>query len=61
SAHADAGEIVRWLKTFPTPPGTTYLVHGEPSAQDTLKNRIVAELAWNVQVPRHGDRVPVPL
>ncbi len=61
SAHADASEIVRWLKTFPTPPGTTYLVHGEPSAQDTLKTRIEHELAWNVQVPRHGDRVPVPL
>lgn len=61
SAHADASEIVRWLKTFPTPPGTTYLVHGEPSAQDTLKTRIERELAWNVQVPRHGERVPVPL
>ncbi|MEZ5421190.1 MAG: MBL fold metallo-hydrolase [Vicinamibacterales bacterium] len=61
SAHADAGEIMQWLKTFPSPPGITYLVHGEPSAQDTLKNRIEHELAWNVQVPRHGDRVPVPL
>jgi metallo-beta-lactamase family protein len=61
SAHADAGEIVRWLKTFPAPPQMTYLVHGEPTAQDTLKTRIVSELAWNVQVPRHGDRVPVPL
>ncbi|MBP7777362.1 MAG: MBL fold metallo-hydrolase [Acidobacteria bacterium] len=61
SAHADAGEILRWLKTFPTPPGITYLVHGEPSAQDALKIRIENELAWNVQIPRHGDRVPVPL
>jgi len=61
SAHADASEIVRWLKTFPAPPKTTYLVHGEPSAQDALQTRIVNELAWNVQVPRHGDRVPVPL
>lgn len=61
SAHADASEIVRWLRTFPAPPGTTYLVHGEPSAQDTLKATIERELAWNVQVPRHGDRVPVPL
>jgi metallo-beta-lactamase family protein len=61
SAHADASEIMRWLRTFPTPPGTTYLVHGEPSAQDTLKARIVNELAWNVQVPQHGDRVSIPL
>ena len=61
SAHADASEIVQWLRTFPKPPGVTYLVHGEPSAQDTLKTRIEGELAWNVQIPRHGDRVSVPL
>lgn len=61
SAHADAGEIVRWLRTFPKAPGTTYLVHGEPSAQEALKARISRELAWNVQVPQHGDRVPIPL
>ena len=61
SAHADASEIVKWLRTFPKAPGMTYLVHGEPSAQDTLKARIESELAWNVQIPRLGDRVPVPL
>jgi len=61
SAHADASEIVQWLRTFPKPPGITYLVHGEPSAQDTLKTRIESELAWNVQIPRHGDRVSIPL
>ena len=61
SAHADSSEIVRWLRTFPSPPGATYLVHGEPSAQDTLKTRLDRELAWNVQIPRHGDRVPLPL
>ncbi len=61
SAHADAGEIVRWLRTFPAPPATTYLVHGEPSAQDALKARIQQELAWNVLIPVQGDRVPVPL
>jgi len=52
---------VRWLRTFPGPPAVTYLVHGEPSAQDTLKTRLDCELAWNVQIPRHGDRVPLPL
>lgn len=61
SAHADASEIVRWLRTFPAPPATTYLVHGEPAAQDTLKTRIQRELAWNVLIPNHGDRVDVPL
>ncbi len=61
SAHADASEIVRWLRTFPAPPGVTYLVHGEPSAQDTLKLRVERELAWNVHIPKHGDRVTIPL
>jgi metallo-beta-lactamase family protein len=61
SAHADASEIVRWLRTFPAPPRVTYLVHGEPSAQDALKTRLERELAWNVQIPAHGDRVPLPL
>jgi metallo-beta-lactamase family protein len=61
SAHADSSEIVRWLRTFPAAPGVTYLVHGEPSAQDALKMRLDRELAWNVQIPRHGDRVPLPL
>lgn len=61
SAHADADEIMRWLRTFPAPPAATYLVHGEPSAQDALQRRIERELAWNVLVPRHGDRVTVPL
>ena len=32
SAHADAGEIVRWLRTFPRAPKMTYLVHGEAGA-----------------------------
>ncbi len=61
SAHADASEIVQWLRTFPKAPSVTYLVHGEPSAQDALKSRIEAELAWNVQIPRHGERVSIPL
>jgi metallo-beta-lactamase family protein len=61
SAHADASEIVRWLRTFPAPPQVTYLVHGEPTAQETLKSRLDRELAWNVQIPKHGDRVPLPL
>jgi metallo-beta-lactamase family protein len=61
SAHADAGEIVRWLRTFPAAPGVIYLVHGEPMAQDALKLRIERELAWNVQIPQHGERVPLPL
>lgn len=57
SAHADAGEIVRWLTGFTHPPSKTYLVHGEPPAQAALAQRIKTELAWTVHVPAHGETV----
>jgi metallo-beta-lactamase family protein len=61
SAHADAGEIIRWLRTFPRAPKMTYLVHGEIVAQDALKLRIAKELGWPVHVPVHGEKVDVAL
>jgi metallo-beta-lactamase family protein len=61
SAHADAGEIVRWLRTFPRAPKVTYLVHGEIVAQDALKVRIAKELGWTVEIPTHGQKVDLPL
>jgi metallo-beta-lactamase family protein len=61
SAHADAGEIIRWLRTFPTPPKMTYLVHGEPPAQEALKRRITTELNWPVEIPSYGTKVEVGL
>lgn len=61
SSHADAGEIVRWLRTFPRAPKATYLVHGEAVAQDALKARITRDLGWNVEIPSHGQKVDLPL
>jgi metallo-beta-lactamase family protein len=61
SAHADAAEIVRWLRTFPKAPVMTYLVHGEPPAQVALKVRIERELGWNVRIPEYGEKVDVNL
>jgi metallo-beta-lactamase family protein len=61
SAHADSGEILRWLRTFPGAPRTTYLVHGELDAQEALRSRIVAELGWQVEIPAHGQKVDVSL
>jgi metallo-beta-lactamase family protein len=59
SAHADAGEIIQWLRTFPAAPGVTYLVHGEPPAQVALRARIQRELGWNVRIPEYGEKVTV--
>jgi Cft2 family RNA processing exonuclease len=39
SAHADQGEIMRWLGTFPKAPKTTYIVHGEAAGGECLGRR----------------------
>ena len=57
SAHADADEILRWLKGFKTPPRTTFITHGEASASDALRHRIEEELGWTCVVPDHGQQV----
>lgn len=55
SAHADYGEILQWLKGFKTPPKTTFIVHGEPPAQESLKEKIEATFGWNIVIPKQGD------
>jgi metallo-beta-lactamase family protein len=57
SAHADAGEILRWLDAFPRPPGMTYLVHGEPDAMEAMGRKIGEQLGWAHHMPEHGERV----
>lgn len=55
SAHADADELVAWMKTAPAPPKTLFLTHGEPVAQDAFAARIRSELGWNVHVPEPDE------
>jgi metallo-beta-lactamase family protein len=57
SAHADAGEIMRWLKGFSSKPQRTFIVHGEPHAQDALAARMQAELGWTTHAPEHRESV----
>ena len=57
SAHADADEILSWLKNFTRSPKRVFVTHGEPDAADALRKRIVAELGWNVHVPDHLETV----
>jgi metallo-beta-lactamase family protein len=57
SAHADAGQIISWLKTLPIPPKQVFVTHGEPEAADALRLRIKDELKWDVQVPLLGQSV----
>ena len=61
AAHADGGEIIRWLSGFTRAPKMTYLVHGEPIALDALAARIRGEKQWPVQIAGYRATVPLDL
>jgi metallo-beta-lactamase family protein len=55
SAHADSGEILRWLGGFARAPRRTFLVHGEPGPMDALAASIRQSLGWTVHTPELGE------
>ena len=57
SAHADAEELMQWLKAFEKAPRRTFVTHGEPAAADALRLRIQDELGWDAHVPEHEEKV----
>jgi metallo-beta-lactamase family protein len=58
SAHADANQLLAWLKKMPKPASRVYVVHGENSAADTLRQSIERELNLRVVVPEHDSIWP---
>ena len=57
SAHADSGELLRWLQGFKRPPRTTFIVHGEPESAVALRDSIATEFGWNVVIPTYKEIV----
>jgi metallo-beta-lactamase family protein len=57
SAHADAGEMVRWLRNFRRPPGLTCLVHGDDGALEGMRGAIAEAFgdAWRTCIPEHME------
>src|SRR5437016_7610518 len=55
SAHSGKSELIRWLTGLPAPPRQTYLVHGEPSAAQSLQAAIQGKFQWKVDVARYLD------
>ncbi|MDD2925031.1 MBL fold metallo-hydrolase [Rhodoferax sp.] len=58
SAHADANQLLAWLRTMPQAPDQVYIVHGEVGAADALRSRIEHELGWRAMVPEQGSVWP---
>ena len=59
SDHADTPELLQWLRTFPRKPPATYLVHGEPAAASQLRDTMIKELGWNVQMAQWMQKVKI--
>lgn len=59
SAHADYHEILRWLGGFSRAPGKVFLVHGEPDAAESLRQKIVEKFGWSVEIPEYLDRAEI--
>ena len=55
SGHADANELLAWMRQAPRPPKRVCVVHGEADAADTLRRRIERELHWPAHVPEFGE------
>ncbi|PUE56150.1 MBL fold metallo-hydrolase [Limnohabitans sp. Rim8] len=58
SAHADATQLISWLKHMKHAPSQVYVVHGELDAADAMRQRIERELRWRAVVPEHGSTWP---
>jgi metallo-beta-lactamase family protein len=61
SAHADRGELQRWLMSVRDKSPNlkqVYLVHGEPEAQDALSTQLTTQ-RFSVHCPSPGERVTV--
>jgi metallo-beta-lactamase family protein len=58
SAHADWGEVLRWLGGLESSvPRQTFLTHGEPEAANAMAGHIKDKFGWNVHVPQYGEHV----
>ncbi len=55
SAHADGGELMRWVRTAPAPPRIAFVTHGEPEASAALAQRLGGELGITSITPSIGN------
>lgn len=55
SAHADRGELIRWLKESKTKGPVVFVTHGEPEAANAFADLIRETFTWDVKVPAVGD------
>lgn len=52
SAHADQQGLLDWVSNIKNIPEETFLIHGEPTAQDALRVKLRDIYGWNVSIPK---------
>ncbi len=57
SAHADQGEILRWMKNLKNPPKTTFITHGEIEASTKFALVIAEQLEWKTVIPEYLESI----
>ena len=59
SAHADRGEILRWLRAMPAPPVTPVPGARRAGTDGRPEGLVRDRLGWDAHTPGHGETVPV--
>jgi metallo-beta-lactamase family protein len=59
SVHADATELIDWLRGASAPPSRVFVIHGEPGPSAALAGRISSTLGISAVAPETGDRVEI--
>ena len=57
SAHAGKSELLRWLSGFQAPPRQLFLVHGEPSGLNGLRDAVTQKFHWPAVIPEYKQTV----
>ena len=52
SAHADQQGLLDWTSNIKNIPEETFLIHGEPTAQDALRVKLRDTNSWKVTIPK---------
>jgi len=56
SAHADKGELLKWLAGFQFPPRHLFVVHGEDEVAVSFSKAVIEKYHWSVSVPQYLDK-----
>jgi len=55
SAHADRGELLKWVSGLAPGPRRIFVTHGEPESAHALADLLKQEKGWKVSVPEYKD------